>query len=166
MSVVLVPPYGSAPALAVTAPGVNLRDVQTLTVVGGYSNTAARDTFTASEIYVAPPVSAAPAAGVPDPGTAQAIAYQLVAERGWDANEYSCLVALWNRESGWNVYAHNSSSGAYGIPQALPGDKMAAVGGDWATNPATQILWGLGYIAARYDTPCGAWSHSETVGWY
>ena len=64
------------------------------------------------------------------------------------------------------MYAYNASSGAYGIPQALPGEKMAAVASDWATNAATQITWGLSYISGRYDTPCGAWAHSEEKGWY
>lgn len=108
----------------------------------------------------------APAAGVPDPGTAQAVAYSMMASYGWGDDEYSCLVSLWNRESGWNVYAYNASSGATGIPQALPGSKMASAGADWATNPATQITWGLGYITGRYSTPCGAWAHSESNGWY
>ncbi len=113
-----------------------------------------------------PPKATAPATGIPDPGTAQAIAYELVLAKGWSGSEFDCLVALWNRESHWNVYAHNTTSGAYGIPQALPGSKMASVGADWATNPKTQIVWGLGYIQARYQTPCGAWGHSERKGWY
>lgn len=121
---------------------------------------AARDDFSVSRIRTAPAV------GTPDPGSAQAIAYDMVLARGWDQSEFECLVALWNRESRWNVYAHNTSSGAYGIPQALPGDKMATAGADWQTNPATQITWGLGYIAGRYGTPCGAWEHSELKGWY
>ncbi len=108
----------------------------------------------------------APAAGVPDPGSAQAIAAEMVAARGWGAGEFDCLVALWKKESGWNVYAYNASSGAYGIPQALPGNKMATAGADWQTNAATQISWGLGYIQARYGTPCGAWGQSQSVGWY
>lgn len=114
----------------------------------------------------APAWASAPAVGVPDPGTAQAIGYEMVMARGWDENEWNCLSALWNRESGWNVYAHNTSSGAYGIPQSLPGEKMASAGADWATNPATQISWGLSYITSRYGTPCGAWQHSEERGWY
>ena len=113
-----------------------------------------------------PPRNTAPATGIPDPGTAQAIAYDLVMARGWNAGQFDCLVALWDRESHWNVYAHNPTSGAYGIPQALPGDKMATVADDWQTNPKTQIIWGLGYIAGRYGNPCGAWEHSESVGWY
>jgi len=96
----------------------------------------------------------------------RAIAQSMVAARGWSDTEFQCLVSLWDRESGWNPYAANTSSGAYGIPQALPGSKMASAGADWQTNPATQITWGLGYIAGRYGTPCGAWAHSNSVGWY
>ncbi|NYF17147.1 hypothetical protein HDC37_001975 [Microbacterium sp. AK009] len=102
----------------------------------------------------------------PDPGSAQAIAYEMVMARGWGDDQFSCLVALWNKESGWRVNAYNASSGAYGIPQSLPGNKMASAGADWETNPATQITWGLGYIAGRYGTPCGAWDHSTRTGWY
>ncbi|HMM81768.1 MAG TPA: transglycosylase SLT domain-containing protein [Terrimesophilobacter sp.] len=108
----------------------------------------------------------APAVGKPDPGSAQAVAYGLVLAKGWDEGQYSCLVALWQRESHWNTFAMNPTSGAYGIPQALPGSKMASAGADWATNPATQITWGIGYIQARYGTPCGAWDHSEQNNWY
>lgn len=114
----------------------------------------------------APRTGWAPPAVTPDPGSAQAITYDMVMARGWGDAEFSCLVALWNRESGWRVNAHNRSSGAYGIPQSLPGNKMAAAGADWETNPATQITWGLGYIGARYGTPCGAWGHSQARGWY
>jgi hypothetical protein len=108
----------------------------------------------------------APPFVTPDPGTAQAIAYDMVIARGWSDADFGCLVALWNRESGWRVNAFNSGSGAYGIPQALPGSKMASAGADWETNPATQISWGLGYIGGRYGTPCGAWGHSQSTGWY
>lgn len=143
-----------------------LADAQSLEVSGEYTHAAPRDIFETSEVYVPPPVAAAPAAGVPDPGTAQAVAFEMLQSMGWGQDQFDCLVALWNRESGWNVYAHNASSGAYGIPQALPGEKMASAGADWATNPATQIAWGLSYIAGRYGTPCGAWEHSELNGWY
>jgi hypothetical protein len=118
------------------------------------------DTSSSSSSSWAPPFI------TPDPGTAQAIAYEMVVGRGWGDDQFACLVALWNRESGWRVNAYNSGSGAYGIPQALPGNKMASAGGDWETNPATQIAWGLGYIGGRYGDPCGAWGHSESVGWY
>lgn len=108
----------------------------------------------------------APAVGRPDPGTAQAFALDQVIAKGWDQSEYSCLVALWQKESGWNHFALNRSSGAYGIPQSLPGEKMASAGADWATNPETQIRWGLGYIEGRYGQPCGAWAHSQQKNWY
>ena len=104
--------------------------------------------------------------GPANPSGAQAIARDMLAQRGWGDDQFGCLVSLWDRESGWNVYASNSSSGAYGIPQALPGSKMATAGDDWQTNPATQISWGLGYITSRYGTPCGAWDASESQGWY
>ena len=101
-----------------------------------------------------------------DPASAQGIARSMMAANyGWGDDQFACLVSLWNRESGWRVNAANSS-GAYGIPQALPGSKMASAGADWETNPATQIAWGLGYITGRYSTPCGAWAHSQSSGWY
>ncbi|GIE79502.1 hypothetical protein Aph02nite_54520 [Actinoplanes philippinensis] len=90
----------------------------------------------------------------------------LMLEDGFKIDQFPCLDKLWKKESGWNYKALNSGSGAYGIPQALPGDKMASEGSDWKTNPATQIKWGLGYIKGRYGSPCSAWSHSQNVGWY
>lgn len=98
-------------------------------------------------------------------GSAQTVAARLVASRGWAASEFTCLVNLWNRESGWNTHAANPS-GAYGIPQSLPGSKMASAGPDWQNDAKTQILWGIGYIAARYGSPCGAWAHSNATGFY
>lgn len=105
-------------------------------------------------------------AAVVPAGTAQEIAHAKVLARGWGEDQFSCLVTLWNRESGWRTTAGNPYSGAYGIPQALPASKMASAGADWATNPATQIEWGLGYISGRYGTPCGALGHSNSRGWY
>ena len=90
----------------------------------------------------------------------------LLGEFGFSVDQYGCLDSLWTRESNWTVDADNPTSSAYGIPQALPGSKMSSAGADWATNPVTQIRWGLGYIADRYGSPCGAWAHSESVGWY
>jgi hypothetical protein len=90
----------------------------------------------------------------------------LMLKAGFGIDQFPCLDKLWKKESGWNHRAYNSGSGAYGIPQALPGDKMATVASDWKTNPATQIKWGLGYIEGRYNTPCNAWSHSQSTGWY
>jgi hypothetical protein len=98
-------------------------------------------------------------------GVAQTFAAKAVAARGWAPSEFSCLVSLWNKESGWNTHAANPS-GAYGIPQALPGSKMAAAGPDWQNSYQTQITWGLGYIAGSYGSPCGAWAHSQAVNWY
>lgn len=91
---------------------------------------------------------------------------QLAAARGWTGGQWTWLDRLWLRESRWNTRAENPSSGAYGIPQALPGSKMSSVARDWRTNPITQIRWGLGYIKGRYGSPCGAWAHSESHGWY
>jgi hypothetical protein len=106
------------------------------------------------------------AVGGTSPADAQATARSMLAGYGWGDDQFGCLVSLWKKESGWNYQAHNSSSGAHGIPQALPGSKMASAGADWASNPATQIAWGLGYISGRYGSPCGAWGHSQSVGWY
>jgi hypothetical protein len=96
----------------------------------------------------------------------RAIGCTLMLADGFAISQFPCLNKLWDKESGWNYKAENKSSGAYGIPQSLPGSKMASEGADWETNPATQIKWGLGYIKGRYGTPCSAWSHSESVGWY
>lgn len=96
----------------------------------------------------------------------RAVAARLAAERGWGAEQFSCLNKLWTRESQWQYTADNPTSSAYGIPQALPGKKMASAGADWETNPATQIRWGLNYIGNVYGTPCGAWAHSESHNWY
>ncbi|WP_206751220.1 lytic transglycosylase domain-containing protein [Cryobacterium adonitolivorans] len=116
----------------------------------------------------APKTSTAPAPSAPsNPSGAQAVARDMMsAKYGWGADQFGCLVSLWDKESGWNVNAYNASSGATGIPQALPGSKMATAGSDWATNASTQISWGLGYISGSYGTPCAAWAKSESVGWY
>ncbi|XVS29412.1 lytic transglycosylase domain-containing protein [Microbispora siamensis] len=106
-----------------------------------------------------------PPGSTPDPGSNKALGKQMAEARGW-GGEWGCLEKLWDKESHWNERAMNRYSGAYGIPQSLPGSKMASAGSDWQTNPATQIKWGLGYIAGRYKTPCGAWAHSQSTGWY
>jgi resuscitation-promoting factor RpfB len=106
-----------------------------------------------------------PQAPIPSPGTAQAIARHMLAAYGWSTDQYNCLDQMWSRESGWRVNAANPS-GAYGIPQALPGSKMASAGPDWETNARTQITWGLNYIRARYNSPCQAWSIWQSQGWY
>ncbi len=105
--------------------------------------------------------------GANDPDGNRALGQRMAAERGWTGGQWSCLDTLWgSRESGWDVYATNPNSGAYGIPQALPGNKMGSAGSDWRDNPQTQIAWGLGYIASTYGTPCGAKAHSDATGGY
>jgi hypothetical protein len=116
-----------------------------------------------------PTKSPSPAGGAGDPvpaGEAQRIARAMLPSYGWTpSSQFGCLVNLWNRESHWNVHASNPS-GAYGIAQAKPGSKMASAGPDWQNNATTQIKWGLGYIKDRYGSPCGAWAHSQSTGWY
>jgi hypothetical protein len=107
-------------------------------------------------------VPAAPA----DPTGAESIAYNMMASFGFPpAQYYGCLYDLWMRESSWSYDAENPS-GAYGIPQSLPGSKMASAGADWQTDPATQIRWGLGYIQQKYGNPCNAWDFEEADGYY
>ncbi len=95
------------------------------------------------------------------------IARQIMLNKyGWGADEFACYDHIIMRESRWNPYADNPTSSAYGIPQALPGRRMAAFGADWRTNPVTQIRWGLDYVDDRYGTPCRAWSFKRGHGWY
>lgn len=101
-----------------------------------------------------------------DPADAKAYAEGALASFGWGAGQLGCLETLWNKESEWSISASNPSSGAYGIPQALPGNKMAAAGSDWQTNFETQIDWGLGYIESRYGSPCSALSFHLANNWY
>ncbi|WP_417563139.1 hypothetical protein [Microbacterium sp.] len=109
------------------------------------------------------PASVGGGSGDNSPSAARAYARSLMASRyGWGGDQFQCLNSLWNRESGWNYHAYNPS-GAYGIPQALPGSKMGA---GWQNSARVQVAWGLGYIKARYGTPCGAWGHSQSTGWY
>lgn len=101
------------------------------------------------------------------PAGAKATASALAAsEYGWGADQFQCLDNLWTKESGWNYQAVNANGGATGIPQALPGSKMATIAADWQTNATTQITWGLQYISASYGTPCAAWAHSQASNFY
>lgn len=173
----IVDPYSGATASAeFAAPGDRFggAPVQDVQVEGDYEISVARESY---HVLVKPPepepepeedesAGWAPPAITPDPGSAQAYAAGAVAARGWPSSEFDCLYALWAKESGWRVNAYNKSSGAYGIPQSLPGSKMATAGADWETNAATQVEWGLGYITGRYSTPCGAWAKSQASGWY
>jgi hypothetical protein len=102
--------------------------------------------------------------GVTDP---REIARQILQNKfGYGSSQFDCFDNIIMRESKWDVNATNSSSGAYGIPQALPGTKMASEGSDWRTNPATQITWGIKYMKDRYGSPCSAWSFKSANGWY
>jgi hypothetical protein len=165
--VMIVDPYSGAYAAVATAPNHwDRRDAQRVVVLATDGVKVDRDGYKVIEPEL--PAAAddfAPSAGTPDPGSAKAIAKKILSKKGWGGDQYDCLVALWDRESHWNVYAANPS-GAYGIPQALPGDKMASAGPNWRSNPRTQILWGLSYIEGRYGTPCGAWTKSQSSGWY
>ena len=98
----------------------------------------------------------------------RAAAQALLPEFGFDESQWSCLDNLWHGESGWNFKAENSSSGAYGIPQSLPGSKMGTIASDWRSNPVTQIKWGLQYVKSSYGTPCAAWGawQSRSPHWY
>ncbi|MEU8032679.1 transglycosylase SLT domain-containing protein [Streptomyces sp. NPDC049099] len=108
-------------------------------------------------------LSAAPAQAAPaSASSAQAIAHKMIP----DAAQFNAFSKIVERESGWNPTATNSSSGAYGLVQALPGSKMSSAGADWKTNPATQIKWGLDYMNSRYGSPAKAWSFWQANGWY
>jgi hypothetical protein len=110
--------------------------------------------------------SARQAAATTPSGSPQQVAERMLGQFGWSSSQFSCLQPLWEHESGWSVTAENPTSGAYGIPQSLPGAQMASAGADWQTNAATQIRWGLTYIQGRYGSPCGAWAHEEFSNWY
>jgi hypothetical protein len=134
---------------------------------------AARATAQAAAQPAAPstpapqPAQAASTSGAPAPsGSPQQIAEAMLGSFGWSSSQFSCLDPLWAHESGWSVSAYNPGSGAYGIPQALPGSRMGSAGPDWQANAATQIRWGLEYIQGTYGSPCAAWDHEQATGWY
>lgn len=165
-----------------TIPALVLSDLTDDTIadtVGVAVRTATlRETFTAAQAKkaeedaakAAAEQAAAAAAALASGNTvegAKATAAAMASSRyGWGADQFSCLSSLWTKESGWNYQAYNSDGGATGIPQALPGSKMASAGSDWQTNAATQIAWGLDYISRGYGSPCSAWSHSQAMNWY
>ncbi len=99
-------------------------------------------------------------------GDPRTVAKALLPQFGFSADQFSCLDEIYSQESGWNTHADNPSSSAYGIPQALPGAKMASAGPNWENDAATQIKWGLGYIKGRYGSPCSAWGFKQSHGWY
>ena len=158
---VVAQPKLASPAEVAAASAVNSTSTSTNTSTNTGSNTGTNSgtgTGGGGVVYV----TSTP----PDPGTAQSIAYNMMASFGFSPSAFfGCLLDIWNRESNWRYDAENPS-GAYGIPQALPGSKMATAGPDWQTNPATQIRWGLGYIKAIYGDPCKAWAFEEANGYY
>jgi hypothetical protein len=107
-----------------------------------------------------------PAATAAKALTPRQIARQMLGSFGWSQGQFPYLNWLWNAESGWNKFAQNPYSGAYGIPQALPGAKMATAGPNWRGNARTQIRWGLRYIRGTYGSPRRAWAHEVSYGWY
>lgn len=113
-----------------------------------------------------PAPAPAPPAAVDDPAAAQAYAVSQLGNYGWTADQMQCLTALWTKESDWKTTATNASSGAYGIVQSLPAEKMASAGGDYLTNFRTQINWGLNYVKERYGSPCGALNFHLANNWY
>jgi hypothetical protein len=165
-----IPQSGSAAALA--------QERQTLIVMSAAAKTltvASKPTMVnpsqviaqAQQAQAQQAQQAQAASAPPDPGTAQQIGYDLLPSYGFNqTTQWTCLLSLWNRESGWVYDATNPTSGAYGIPQSLPGYKMAQFGADWQTNPTTQIKWGLWYIQTTYGTPCGAWNEELVAGAY
>ena len=132
--------------------------------IAAASRSSARPAASAST-GTQPTQAAATAAAPAASGSPQQVAEAMLASFGWSASQFSCLDPLWAHESGWSVTAANPD-GAYGIPQALPGSKMAGAGPDWQTDAATQVRWGLEYIRGTYGSPCGAWDHEQATGWY
>lgn len=147
-------PPASAPPTAEPAP--------TVVATTAPTTAPAPATKKATPKAAAPPVASAGCSGY---AGNRLVACNLLPSFGFDTSEMSALDPLWEHESGWDSTAENSS-GAYGIPQALPGSKMSVAGSDWRTNPATQIRWGLGYIKDRYGSPSAAWSSWQANGWY
>lgn len=111
-------------------------------------------------------VPSVPGGAVNDPAGAKSYASGRLSSYGWSQDQFQCLAQLWTKESNWLTTATNPYSGAYGIPQALPPGKLSSAGSDWLTSYRTQVDWGLAYIADRYKSPCGAWSHSVANNWY
>lgn len=133
-------------------------------LVAAREKKAAEDAAKLAAEQAAAAAAALAAANTPD-GARETARQMAMSQYGWGDGQFECLNSLWQKESGWNYKAYNPS-GATGIPQALPGGKMASAGADWADNAATQIAWGLGYISSVYGNPCSAWGHSQATNWY
>ena len=157
-----------AETAAVTAASIEADRVAAVAAAEAAASAQAAAAEAAAQAAAAEAARAQSLAGGNTPAGARATAQAMAASQyGWGADQFSCLNQLWQKESEWKYDAVNSNGGATGIPQALPGNKMATAGSDWATNATTQIAWGLGYIkASSYGTPCAAWAHSQANNWY
>ncbi|AEV83733.1 hypothetical protein ACWT_2708 [Actinoplanes sp. SE50] len=157
--------HAAARARITAAEGVAAQKAaSTARTASGYAKTLDKQATAAKKAAQKPSGPVAFAGPIPGSCTefsgSRAVGCALTLQAGFGLDQFACLNKLWNKESGWNYRAENRGSGAYGIPQSLPGSKMASFGADWQTNPATQIKWGLDYIKKRYNTPCNAWAHS------
>ncbi len=159
--------YADQVRLAQTRAAIAQRQAASKRAEAAAKKAAAAQSPTATQTPAAAQPSQTATATVPAAsGSPQQIAEAMLGSFGWSASQFSCLDPLWAHESGWSVSAYNAGSGAFGIPQARPGSRMASAGPDWQTDAATQIRWGLEYIKGTYGSPCGAWAHEEATGWY
>jgi hypothetical protein len=160
----------TAAGSAVTAAVITLSGASAGQLASGQPAAAQHAAHPAAAAAGAPatfrPIATLDAAATSQRVTARRTAQKMLAHYGWGKRQWTPLDKLWNRESGWNKYAQNPYSGAYGIPQAVPGSKMASAGRHWRSNATTQIRWGLGYIKSRYGRPRAAWDHELAYGWY
>ncbi|HEY5015179.1 MAG TPA: lytic transglycosylase domain-containing protein [Streptosporangiaceae bacterium] len=150
-----------------TAPTAIAGHAATASIQSGAARPIALDAFSSPQSNQ-PSVSGGSSGGgnAKRNATPKQIAWVMLKSFHWSTRQFPYLNRLWNRESGWNVHAMNPYSGAAGIPQAVPGSKMASAGPDWRNSARTQIRWGLRYIRARYGSPRNAWDHEASVGWY
>jgi hypothetical protein len=149
-----------------TQHALRLRLTQTREAIAQRQAARKRAAELAASRAAAQPGQTAAAAVPAVSGSPRQIAQAMLGSFGWSSSQFSCLDPLWEHESRWSVTAANPGSGAFGIPQALPGSRMASAGPDWQTSAATQITWGLRYIRDAYGSPCAAWSHAQATGWY
>jgi hypothetical protein len=160
----------TAAGSAVTAAVITLSGTSAGQLASSQPAAAQRAALPAAAAAEAPatfrPIATLDAAATSQRATARRTARKMLGHYGWGTRQWAPLDKLWNRESGWNKYAENPYSGAYGIPQAVPGSKMASAGRSWRSNATTQIRWGLGYIKSRYGRPRAAWNHELAYGWY
>ena len=160
----------TAAGSAVTAAVITLSGTSAGQLASSQPAAAQRAALPAAAAAEAPatfrPIATLDAAATSQRATARHTARKMLRHYGWGTRQWAPLDKLWNRESGWNKYAENPYSGAYGIPQAVPGSKMASSGRSWRSNATTQIRWGLGYIKRRYGRPRAAWNHELAYGCY